>query len=105
MNGGFVPSWAPSHREIADQQSFFGARGLPWYMALFGRTEDNLLSDNDFNEMDKFYEHTMKMNLTLDGKEHYRFQQLCHPLCGINDQIRKLMVILRMKLIVLLKMR
>lgn len=94
MNGGFVPPSAPSHKEIADQQSFFNARGQPFYMALFGRTEANLMDDSVYDEINKFYERTMKMNLTIDGKEQYQFRQLCSPLCGINLQLQKLMVCL-----------
>lgn len=94
MNGGFVPSSAPSHREIADQQSFFGQRGIPFYMALFGKTDGNLMDDNPYAEINSFYDKTMKMNLTANGTDYYQFQDLCHPLCSINEQLKKLMAIL-----------
>jgi hypothetical protein len=92
MNGGFVPSSAPSNKEIADQQSFFNASGKPFYMALFGSTEDNLMSYKLYSQLDSFYEKTMNMNLTIDGKEYYQFKDLCHPVCELNVQLQKLMV-------------
>jgi hypothetical protein len=61
-------------------------------MALFGKTDGNLLSDKAYGEINSFYERTMHMNLTVDGKEYYQFKDLCHPLCGINDQLQKVMV-------------
>ncbi|KAI6191206.1 SSD domain-containing protein [Aphelenchoides bicaudatus] len=91
MNGGFVSSNAASHREIADQQSFFGARGLPWYMALFGKSNGNLLDDKAYNEINSFYETSMNMNLTYDESDYYQFKELCSPLCGINAQLQELM--------------
>ncbi|KAI6174031.1 hypothetical protein M3Y98_01146000 [Aphelenchoides besseyi] len=91
LNEGLVSSNAPSHREIADQQSFFGRKGRPFYMALFGETNGNMLEDKTFNEMRSFFDNTMTMNLSVDGETYFQFRQLCNPLCGINDQVQQLM--------------
>lgn len=61
-------------------------------MALFGRTEGNLLNEKTYAEISTFYENSMKMNLTIDDKEYYQFNELCHPLCGLNIPLQKLMV-------------
>lgn len=52
MNGGFVSSSAPSHQEIADQQSFFSARGLPFYVGFLNLK--NLFKSLGLLSVDRF---------------------------------------------------
>ncbi|CAD5228664.1 unnamed protein product [Bursaphelenchus okinawaensis] len=88
----FIEPYAQSLEEVKAQKTFFNLHGEPWYMAVFAIAKDgkNMLDLNIYGEAAKFYESTLSMNLTSEG-ERFNFSQLCKPLCGINDQLTKLM--------------
>ncbi|KAH7719810.1 patched family protein [Aphelenchoides avenae] len=70
--------------------------GDPWYMALFGIPKNesgNMLDDDEYAELNDFYMLiTQKLNMTVDdGLSRYTFQDLCKPLCDLNEQMQKLM--------------
>lgn len=66
-------------------------------MALFGIPKNesgNMLDDDEYAELNDFYMLiTQKLNMTVDdGLSRYTFQDLCKPLCDLNEQMQKLMV-------------
>ncbi|CAD5235694.1 unnamed protein product [Bursaphelenchus xylophilus] len=92
LSDQFIEEYADSIEEIKAQQTFFNLKGEPWYMAMFAiaKKGQNMLDMGSYNKAARFYESTLAMNLTVDG-ERYNFTQLCKPLCGLNDQLVKLM--------------
>lgn len=71
-------------------------------MALFGIAKNkngNMLEYETFEEFNNFYlyvSQTLNVTYTNDLNEttQFNYKDICQPLCDINDQLQKLMVII-----------
>ncbi|ETN75295.1 patched family protein [Necator americanus] len=94
FDDGYTTSGAPSKRELQTQMEYFGAKGKPWYMALFAEPRDqengSMTESKEYDEFKSFYKR-IKTNIVIrqDGNRSITYMDYCGSTCDVNDQIFK----------------